>query len=975
MRRIFGHAARWFVRRLIRLYYPRIEVTGRDHIPRTGPVLLVANHANSLIDPVIVGIAADRPVRFFAKAPLFETPVLGRLMRALGMLPAFRGQDDGAQVRRNLESLNVGAQAMAGGEAVGIFPEGRSHDSIKLEQIRSGAARMAVQALQSGATELKLVAVGINYQRKQLFRSAIWVRVGRPVTVSRFLSAPGEDRKAIRALSEEMESRLKNVVIHLTEPAFEPFLDDLELLLPPPGRRRGHRAISALRQRKRLADAMNWFLAQDRAQASAIAELIRDHRSRLAAAGLASRSPVMRTRTWKLFLTLLLEGLWLAFWFPAVVIGTVFHIVPFFVVRALARRIQDGPTTTALSRLGLGLPVYALWYAGAWWALRSYFLPWVAWTFVLSMPLAGIFALTYAHRAKGICRSWWNQLRVLLRPARLRALREEQSHVRSALAGFVETYVRQFPSLDERPQKYSRRERVQMTLRWAAIAAVATGIFVWQNWYFADRGSIESIGALNLSGLSTNSLDAVLQVDERTLDDLIGSLRELEVRAAGLQAEFTSGKRSYYTQADNDAIRQAMFSYLACRTTLLGLVWKYQQHADVAEERLRWRAFLVSFASASAIADSSLKLVTRFAPYPEAVRKLNEADSAWNLPPGMFDMVRHNLLQPQTREFMDQSMAAYRTAEEILKRLDLTGVPPFVHFHEVIRRHAASRNELLALLAEDRIAAPLKEAKHTGRRITYRGQAFVSTWLGNTRFRQPRHGDLMIRPEQLAEFRAKLKPGDILIERQNWFLSRAFMPGYWAHAAIYVGTTNDLGRLGLALDPRVLAHWKQYAARDAQGHEHLILEAVPEGVRMTTLEHCIGVADAAAALRPRVSETEIREAIARAFTHLGKSYDFDFDFFSSDKIVCTELVYRSYDGSLQFPLVDVMGRKTLPPTELVRKFVTERGQPKAQLECVCFLDGDEVRGRALFKSEDIFATTVQRPGLILFPSGEGNSSK
>ena len=257
------------------------------------------------------------------------------------------------------------------------------------------------------------------------------------------------------------------------------------------------------------------------------------------------------------------------------------------------------------------------------------------------------------------------------------------------------------------------------------------------------------------------------------------------------------------------------------------------------------------------------------------------------------------------------------------------------------------------------------------RDVAYRSQAFVSTWLGSTRFRQPRDGHCMIRPAQLSEFRAKLKPGDILIERQNWFLSRAFMPGYWAHAALYVGTTNDLVRLGLDRDPRVVAQWRQFAARDAAGHEHLILEAVPEGVRMTTLEHCIGIADSAAVLRPRVSEDQVREAIGRAFTHLGKSYDFDFDFFSSDKLVCTELVYRCYDGAVQFPLVTVMGRKTLPPTELVRKFVTERGRTNAQLACVCFLDGDERRGAASFKEEAVFVTTLERPGLMLLP-GKGD---
>src|SRR3954463_6990088 len=95
---------RGLVRALVRFYYPRIEVTGGALIPRTGPVLLVANHPNSLIDPVLLGIAAARPVRLLAKAPLFSLPVFGSALRALGMVPAYRGSDDAKQVAKNLDS-------------------------------------------------------------------------------------------------------------------------------------------------------------------------------------------------------------------------------------------------------------------------------------------------------------------------------------------------------------------------------------------------------------------------------------------------------------------------------------------------------------------------------------------------------------------------------------------------------------------------------------------------------------------------------------------------------------------------------------------------------------------------------------------------------------------------------------------------------------------------------------------------------
>ena len=79
---------RSFARLMVRVYYDRIEVSGRELIPKSGSVLLCANHPNSLLDPVMLGLASKRPVKFLAKAPLFKKPVLGAVMNALGMIPA-----------------------------------------------------------------------------------------------------------------------------------------------------------------------------------------------------------------------------------------------------------------------------------------------------------------------------------------------------------------------------------------------------------------------------------------------------------------------------------------------------------------------------------------------------------------------------------------------------------------------------------------------------------------------------------------------------------------------------------------------------------------------------------------------------------------------------------------------------------------------------------------------------------------------
>lgn len=143
----------------------------------------------------------------------------------------------------------------------------------------------------------------------------------------------------------------------------------------------------------------------------------------------------------------------------------------------------------------------------------------------------------------------------------------------------------------------------------------------------------------------------------------------------------------------------------------------------------------------------------------------------------------------------------------------------------------------------------------------------------------------------------------------------------------------------------------------------MIIESVSEGVVFSSFEHSVGGADAVAVLRPRLTESQLRECLARAFSHVGKPYDFEFDFFSTDKLVCTELVFRAFDGEIEFPLVTILGTKTLPAIEIVRKYTLERGRENAQLGFVAFLDGEESQGRAVFKDEDAFAQTVHRPAL------------
>lgn len=197
----------------LRVYY-RLRRAG-GAVPPSGPVLLVANHPNSLLDPAMVALAARRPVRFLAKAPLFKDPLVGFLVRGAGSIPVYRKSDDPSQVGRNEEMFRAVHEALAGGAAVGIFPEGLSHSDPSLAPLKTGAARIALGTLASHGIRVPIVPIGSVFRSKNVFRSEALVTVGRPVTWDDLSPDAGSDGHAVRELTQRIDRALRDVTVNL----------------------------------------------------------------------------------------------------------------------------------------------------------------------------------------------------------------------------------------------------------------------------------------------------------------------------------------------------------------------------------------------------------------------------------------------------------------------------------------------------------------------------------------------------------------------------------------------------------------------------------------------------------------------------------------------------------------------------------------------------------------------------------------
>ena len=960
---------RWIVSR----YYPNVNISGADRIPQTGPVLLCANHANSMIDPVLIGVAAHRPVRFMAKAPLFDTPLLGPVMSALGMVPAFRGSDNPREVRRNLESLDVGAKVLVDGHAMGIFPEGKSTDAAHLEMVRSGAARMAIQAVEEGAKDLKVMPIGMTYERKDAFRSGVLIQVGEPIDAAQCLAEhDGDVRKARRALTAELETGLKAVVVHLDKPEWEPWLDDVQNLTTTP--ETSAKKSAPLERRKRIADAINHFMTTDQPRAESIAADIKQYREDVHAAGLRIDSPVLRRHGLRVCASLVWEFVCLVVLFLPAVAGTLHHLFPFVLVRFLAGYFnQLGRQTMATSRMFVGLPIYLAWYALVAWWMWGYYAHWFAWSWMLAAPVLGVIAVYYWRRAGKAAVLLWHQVQATIGRDTLKNLRDEESQLRDRLKELADEYAEHSPPPEKVVRPFKKRRFAGIAATIVAVAVLAAGAWLIRYWIFDEP---LSGNGLDLANISDRRLSSLLVGDETTVVHLSQGIKELEAQAVTLDREFSEGKRAFTKQADNDDVRELLRRYMTYREALLRILWKYQQYAEIEDEKLQMRAFLLDFTTASLLYQASLKFVHVFGEQSEAVAKLNEPEPNWDIPSGFYDTIRRNLASPQNIKMFELAGQYYGQpdTQQRFESHGLVDAQPYDEFHTAIADADKTIRDLSDSVGKRIVKVAVTDMGRLVRQVQYETQSAVSTWIGDFKIRQPRNGESLINQEQLAKLAEVLEPGDILLERRNWYLSNAFLPGYWPHGAVYVGTADDLRERGLDENKYVQKHWDTFTSKDDEGHEHVIIEAVSEGVIFSSLEHSIGGADSVAVLRPKVSEDEKNKAIAKAFSFAGRPYDFEFDFETTDTLVCTEVVYRSYGGNsgpIDFPLEKIMGRQTMPAINLVRKFNREYGTDEAQFEFVAYIRGDETTGSVEFLTDvEAFRNTANLSSSSFFQASD-----
>ncbi|HYG24520.1 MAG TPA: lysophospholipid acyltransferase family protein [Verrucomicrobiae bacterium] len=422
-------------------YFRRIERFHPQRVPEKGPVLFTSNHPNSLTDSWIIGATVARKVNFVATVQLFRFKAVKWFLLRCGVIPINRAKDDPRGMRSVTDTFESCYRVLERGEAVGIFPEGVTYDDSRLREVKSGAARMALELehRHGGKLGLKIVPVGLTYSAKELYRSDVLAHFGEAILIGPFLEGYAERRKeCINRLTGEIERQIQALILHIpqleqtrvVEGVKRLYFERLQL-----GNQIREEAISPRSEELLLSQRIT----------SAVDEVFRLQPGR--AARFAARLAFYER--WLVRLRISDETLALfpnrdrliarsAFWSCVAILGTpialygwLHRIVPHLIIEWAVQRFASSDkrkAQTSTTKILGGILVYSaffLFYASLVHAVAG--LPASFW-YLLSLPPASLLAFYHSRelrRLKAALRTTWVLFRAPFAARRLAALRNE----------------------------------------------------------------------------------------------------------------------------------------------------------------------------------------------------------------------------------------------------------------------------------------------------------------------------------------------------------------------------------------------------------------------------------------------------------------------------------------------------------------------------------------------------------------------
>ncbi len=433
------------------VFYRQFEVRNRSLLDIQGPLLVVSNHPNTFMDPIVTASLLRQSVFFITKSTVFGSGFQSWMLRQMHLIPIHRREDHPNREINNDEAFAAINAALLQGKTLLIFPEGNSLNQRRLRRIKTGTARVALTAESAQALGIRILPVGLNYSAPTRFHSKVFVNVGEPISVADYMDAYQQDAYGtVQALTEEIRVRLEQLIIHTPSDEADLLCRQIELIYKDnlaafaPSEVPLH--VRDFLLTKAIVSSVNHFRQTDPARVAAFQQRLESYLQRLEQLDLRDELLLLGER--EILRQSIVRLLYLIAGFPIYAYGLLHNYLPYIIPSKVVQRITKEEEWRAPIMLTVGIFTFPIFYLLEIWLVRRLLqLSW-EWTLLysLSLPLSGFLTLHF-WKALRHARKHWRHLLLFVNQKHLaRHLRRKRQEIIIELEAAREEYLQQATS-------------------------------------------------------------------------------------------------------------------------------------------------------------------------------------------------------------------------------------------------------------------------------------------------------------------------------------------------------------------------------------------------------------------------------------------------------------------------------------------------------------------------------------------------
>jgi len=208
-------------------YYKRISVFGLENIPKNKPVLLLANHQNALLDPLIIATSIKGLAYFLTRASVFKKSFVSKLLQSFQLIPVYRIRDGFSQLKNNNEVFEKASSILSTENTLAMFPEGNHNLMRCVRPLSKGFTRIVFSVLENDSkNDLQIIPIGLNYANATSCPDSAAIYFGKPIAAKQYV----EDNKheAVVNLKNDVHQAITQLTTHIPKEDYHETLAKLE---------------------------------------------------------------------------------------------------------------------------------------------------------------------------------------------------------------------------------------------------------------------------------------------------------------------------------------------------------------------------------------------------------------------------------------------------------------------------------------------------------------------------------------------------------------------------------------------------------------------------------------------------------------------------------------------------------------------------------------------------------------------------